>query len=157
MIRHVGYRGQVIAIGSIRWTWRDVVQSLNDAILAVNQILRWEPFLAATVDGSEQIGANEVGIGCHPCGVVRSVHTGIGSDVWIECVVVLDGRWGGIIGTVLVASPIITSLSLRWIFIRTVGRGWEVLGTAFYSLSKEVVLFEGNITHPCWIVSAERT
>ena len=70
--------------------------------------------------------------------------------------VVLDGRWGGINGIVLVASPVITSLSLRGIFIWTVGRRWEVLGTAFHSSSKEVVFFKGNITHPCWIVTPIR-
>jgi hypothetical protein len=38
-------------------------------------------------------------------------------------------------------------------FVWTVGSGWEILSAAFRSLSKEVVLLEGDVTHPCWIVT----
>ena len=68
--------------------------------------------------------------------------------------IVLDSRRGRIRGIVLIASPVIARLSLCGLFVWTVGRsGWEILSAAFRSLSKEVVLLEGDVTHPCWIIT----
>ena len=67
--------------------------------------------------------------------------------------VIPDSRRGRIRGIVLIAFPVITRLSLCGIFIWTVGSGGEVLCAAFRSLSKEVVLLEGDVTHPCWIIT----
>ena len=81
------------------------------------------------------------------------VHTGIGSDIWIKCVVVLYGCRGGIVGIGLVASPVVSRLSLSCIFIWTSGCCWEVFSATLDSLPEEVVLFEGDIAHPCWVVT----
>ena len=67
--------------------------------------------------------------------------------------VILDSRRGRIGGIVLIAFPVITRLSLCGLFIWTVGSGGEVLCAAFRSLSKEVVLLEGDVAHPCWVVT----
>ena len=67
--------------------------------------------------------------------------------------VVPDSRRGRIRGIVLIVIPVIARLSLCGLFVWTVGSGWEILCAAFRSLTKEVVLLEGDVTHPCWIVT----
>ena len=69
--------------------------------------------------------------------------------------VVPDGCLDDILGIVLIARPEI--IRLFCIFVGTIGRCWKVLRAAFYSLSKKIVLLEGNITHPCRVVSTIAT